>query len=282
MTRSCIALVTIALGAGNGVSDTSCFDQPPNRGGIYSDQECDSCSFFGATQLVAEDFTLDMTQSISLVRFWGGYNPGNTPPEEDRFTVAWWDDAGSLPGNLITRSFPAPVSRMATGGEVLPGVDRYEFTIVIDPPLVLEAGTYWLQVHNDTNECPWDCQPFEIKTDGDVGIADFLTLLGQWGTLGSSCDFGLGEVGVGVGEFLALLGHWGACPSVDSGDWFWEFSPIAVNGVMGSGVSLEGNADESWIFNPFDDLATDIQCTPVASGSPEATSSEPRGADMGE
>ena len=58
--------------------------------------------------------------------------------------------------------------------------------------------------------CPWDCQAIP---DGNVGIADFLELLAQWTLVGTSCDFGLGGVGVGINEFLDLLANWGPCPS---------------------------------------------------------------------
>ncbi len=54
--------------------------------------------------------------------------------------------------------------------------------------------------------CPWDCG----DDDGMVGIVDFLAVLGQWGMVGSSCDFS--GTGVGINQFLKLLGHWGPCP----------------------------------------------------------------------
>ena len=54
--------------------------------------------------------------------------------------------------------------------------------------------------------CPWDCEPVP---DGNVGVNDFLALLGQWDTPGS-CDVDGG--GVGVNDFLALLANWGLCP----------------------------------------------------------------------
>ena len=56
--------------------------------------------------------------------------------------------------------------------------------------------------------CPWDCQ---VVPDGNVGINDFLDLLGQWTQIGAACDFGEGPPGVGVEDFLALLGNWGPC-----------------------------------------------------------------------
>ncbi len=55
--------------------------------------------------------------------------------------------------------------------------------------------------------CPWDCEP---TPDGDVGISDFLELLAQWNSVGTSCDVDGG--GVGINDFLALLANWGACP----------------------------------------------------------------------
>ena len=56
--------------------------------------------------------------------------------------------------------------------------------------------------------CPWDCG----DGDGEVGINDFLALLAQWDSIGTSCDFDLGPPGVGIDEFLDLLAHWGPCP----------------------------------------------------------------------
>ena len=55
--------------------------------------------------------------------------------------------------------------------------------------------------------CPWDCGG---DNDGNVGIVDFLALLGTWTTVGAPCDFD--NDGVGIVDFLALLGNWGDCP----------------------------------------------------------------------
>ncbi len=56
------------------------------------------------------------------------------------------------------------------------------------------------------NTCPWDCGDF----NGDVGIVDFLAMLGGWGGPGP-CDFDGGGV-VDITDFLNLLAHWGLCP----------------------------------------------------------------------
>ncbi len=55
--------------------------------------------------------------------------------------------------------------------------------------------------------CTGDCA---LPADKQVGINDFLALLGQWGMIGSSCD--LDGSGVGINDFLLLLGNWGPCP----------------------------------------------------------------------
>ena len=55
-------------------------------------------------------------------------------------------------------------------------------------------------------DCPWDCEPVP---NNDVGINDFLALLGQWATAGT-CDFDGGTVG--ITDFLDLLANWGPCP----------------------------------------------------------------------
>ena len=54
--------------------------------------------------------------------------------------------------------------------------------------------------------CPWDCGNF----NGQVDTADFLALLGQWGQVGTSCDFD--GNGVDTSDFLDVLGFWGPCP----------------------------------------------------------------------
>ena len=52
----------------------------------------------------------------------------------------------------------------------------------------------------------------DLDGDGTVGVSDFLTLLGAWGTdPGGPPDFD-GDGTVGVSDMLQLLGAWGPCP----------------------------------------------------------------------
>ena len=58
--------------------------------------------------------------------------------------------------------------------------------------------------------CPWD-----LDVSGDVGVSDFLELLGAWGPCPpkGDCPADFDVSGdVGVSDFLELLGNWGPCP----------------------------------------------------------------------
>jgi hypothetical protein len=57
--------------------------------------------------------------------------------------------------------------------------------------------------------CPWD-----LDADGDVGITDFLQMLGAWATspIGPPDFDGDGDGVVGIGDFLAMLANWSPCP----------------------------------------------------------------------
>jgi len=54
--------------------------------------------------------------------------------------------------------------------------------------------------------CPGDCG----NADGEVGAADFLSLLAQWGVPGAPCD--LDGDGVGITDLQILFAEWGTCP----------------------------------------------------------------------
>jgi hypothetical protein len=54
--------------------------------------------------------------------------------------------------------------------------------------------------------------PGDVDGDGEVGIDDFLALLGAWGACPDPCppcaaDFN-GDCEVGIDDFLVLLGNW--------------------------------------------------------------------------
>ena len=73
-----------------------------------------------------------------------------------------------------------------------------------------QASDHLLVVVDYVVSCPAD-----LSLDGDVGIVDFLALLGAWGPcdVGGGCSGDLeGEGQVGITDFLKLLANWSTHP----------------------------------------------------------------------
>ncbi len=58
------------------------------------------------------------------------------------------------------------------------------------------------------DECETPC-PGDVNGDGEVGIADFLAVIGGWGTPAGDLD---GDGDTGITDFLIVIGNWGTCP----------------------------------------------------------------------
>ena len=105
---------------------------------------------------------------------------------------------GEAAGGGIFEGYPCPVGPSVFGNNYLLSVD------------VVDNGDPNPQTCGVTvKPCPWDCEP---NPEGTIGINDFLEVLSQWGTIGSSCDFAGDPNGVGINAFLAILASWGPCP----------------------------------------------------------------------
>ena len=250
-----------ALLVGSPGPDLGCFDQPPNRiGATLSDLDCDDC---GGVQVAAEAFVLGDFATIDVVRFWGGYDE-EIVLDSDRFTVVFRGDVAGLPSFIIRKMDPVPATTRAPTGNTIGGFsDEYEYTIDLELNLTLGPGTYWVEIYNDTNDCPWDCGGDD---DGEAGIADFLALISQWGTVGT-CDFDGG--GVDIDDFLMLLAAWGPCPLRDGNDWGWEMGDLdPERGLPGFAFSpVRGNVEE-WSLVRTADLAISFECTENPFGCP--------------
>ncbi len=138
------------------------------------------------------------------------------------FTLTLWRvDGGGLATLVGDPGLP-----FFGGGNVVSqsDVDNLEHLFVTD----LQPGEYVIELQRLDNEAAYPDWEAAVAwhastpaspgdTDGDcvVGIADFLTVLGTWGTCPEPCpvvpcpgDFD-GDCEVGINDFLTVLGNWG-------------------------------------------------------------------------
>ncbi len=94
-------------------------------------------------------------------------------------------------------------------------------------------GTHALLLTPDPTCCPAD-----LDGDGDVGVSDFLILLGAWGPCPDCGDCGVECVAdidcncdVGTSDHLFLLGAWGPCGASDGGSSHHEALEEAVQEI---------------------------------------------------
>ena len=119
--------------------------QPPNHSsGNPSDLDNGG---LGVTAL-ADNIILLKPQTIEAVRLWGGYYPASSAPP-DHFTVRFHEDDAGLPGALLAQRADVPSTRTLTG-ETFLYMDEWEFTLTFDEPVTLDAGTYFVEILNDT------------------------------------------------------------------------------------------------------------------------------------
>ncbi len=101
-------------------------------------------------QFVAADFTLAGSTIVRSVSWEGTYSSNTPPASGDRFQVVIYDASGpgGGPGIPVSRTLGLSPVRAATG-LVESGSDVYAYAANI-APTPLAAGTYWIQVANDT------------------------------------------------------------------------------------------------------------------------------------
>ena len=129
------------------VNGTVLLDQQPNQtNGVFSDASCDLC---GGAQVLAENFLLEDTATLEQVAFWTGYYPGDAPIDPDAIRVLIHQDAAGLPGAVVYDESNVAYTRAQTG-VILFGVHEYVHTLTLGTPAVLPAGTYWIEIYNDT------------------------------------------------------------------------------------------------------------------------------------
>ncbi len=172
----------------------------------------------GATTLTSPimDAT-DPALSLSYYRWYS--NATGADPENDIFVVDVSDDGGANWTNLET---VGPSGPGVNGGWIykqflvadIPGITntsqlRVRFTASdLSNPSVVEAGVDAVELSSlfcDEGTCP------DADGDGEVGINDFLLVIGNWGpNPGHPADLD-GDGEVGINDFLLVLGSWGPC-----------------------------------------------------------------------
>ena len=100
---------------------------------------------------VADNFVLSSQKTIARIRIWGIYF-GGTAPATDNFTVVIHTDAAGLPGTALSTQHNVPATRRVTGEKV--GAWAEHVYTLMPSPALLAAGTYWVEVCNDTTGNP--------------------------------------------------------------------------------------------------------------------------------
>jgi hypothetical protein len=148
-------------------------NQPPNQGGWRQSDP-------GTPQSVADNFILTTTTTITQIRIWGFYHMSPVPSPTDNFTVIFHNDSAGLPGAVITTQNNVPVICATTGVTIGPGIE-YVFRLFLSP-VVLDPGTYWVEIYNATAPGPADDFGWETgtvdPTNGIIGSAWSLTAPG--------------------------------------------------------------------------------------------------------
>ena len=102
-------------------------------------------------KLSRRQFILTRSQTISALRIWGVYDPDNSPGAHDDMTVLFHEDGAGLPGAVIASAFDVPTVRTDTGVDEY-GLDVYVLTLTLSRPVSLGAGTYLVEVYNNTED----------------------------------------------------------------------------------------------------------------------------------
>ncbi len=145
-TGSTMTLTDIGGGCGARNDGDPIISQLPNQSnGIFSDIDCEFCS--GGLQILAEQFVVTEMTTLTSMRAWMGFYPGDHDPAAD-MTVIIREDAAGMPGAAISTQPSVPTNRVQTG-IILFGVHEWDATMTLTP-VALAPGTYWVEFYCDT------------------------------------------------------------------------------------------------------------------------------------
>ncbi len=140
---------------------------PTQINGEFTDADCDICDTGQQTR--AERFVLDEPKQIVAIGLWGGYFSTDSAPADDFTVIFHATDVDGLPGTeLATPGFVS--SRFETGVQI-EGMREWLFVLALDTPMNLDAGSYFVEIYNNTAGSPdsffWETGDL----DGDHGGA---------------------------------------------------------------------------------------------------------------
>ncbi|MHC4827576.1 MAG: FG-GAP-like repeat-containing protein [Planctomycetota bacterium] len=164
----------------------------------------------GPTMLISPPINLENSDAFITYAVWFRSFTG----VHDRITVDVSNNGGSswtITDSMSDTAGAWQPSGFLVSDYVTPTADVVVRFVTKDNPddSYTEAGVdeFMVEQVDCLEGCLWD-----LDGSGDVGVTDFLILLGAWGpNPGHPADFD-GDDEVGVTDFLVLLGSWGPCP----------------------------------------------------------------------
>jgi len=142
--------------------------------------------------VVADNFTMKSSESVSRVCWWGAYFDGEgscTRETPDDFTVTYYADYCGKPWGVVGGPFSESAGTLITGapysfgpgrtGRVIGGLASEIEHVGFHDPVALEEGqTYWIEITNSASgECSWFWEtlhsnyPFAFHSQGTTAIS---------------------------------------------------------------------------------------------------------------
>ncbi len=139
-------------------------NQQPTDSGVFSDVACDWCAS-SASQIVADNFTIALPQTLNELVIWGGYYP-DSEISSDNWTISIRNiriDNG-MPSTDVVAEPEIIATRTKTGkmftAPGAPPLDEYQWNLELLRPVTLSPGNYWVIVYGDsgsnTNDLLWE------------------------------------------------------------------------------------------------------------------------------
>jgi hypothetical protein len=132
--------------------------------------------------LQADDFSVAAGTGVDAVSFWSLEAAGSF-----RGSISWAivSDSGGIPGAILASGMQADITRTSLGSVL--GLDEYRNDFSLGTALTLDAGKYWLVLHNgsfsdldDPNEFLWETTAANGSLRGLESFDDGATWTGNF------------------------------------------------------------------------------------------------------